>query len=167
MALQVRPDGSLLVRAPQSVREPAIQAFIRKNGEWIERTARLMRQRAERIPQKHLEATEVLAHKKKALADLSERCLHFSERLNVRYKDVRLSNAQGRWGSCSASGRLRFNWRLAMVPAEIMDYVVVHELAHLKELNHSPRFWAAVEQVFPEYRAGKKWLKENAALLHV
>jgi predicted metal-dependent hydrolase len=90
--------------------------------------------------------------KQQALALFLPRCEHFAERLGVRYAAVRLSSAQTRWGSASSAGVIRLSWRLVHFPMATIDYVVAHELAHLREMNHSPRFWAVVESVVPRYR---------------
>ena len=78
----------------------------------------------------------------------------------MRHGEVRISGAKTRWGSCSRKGTINFTYRLMFVPEELADYVVVHELAHLKEMNHSGRFWSVVEQVMPDYRARRKKLRE-------
>ncbi|NOY98925.1 MAG: M48 family metallopeptidase [Chloroflexi bacterium] len=82
------------------------------------------------------------------------------------YARVRISSARTRWGSCSPKGSLNFTWRLVMAPPEIVDYVVVHELSHLREHNHSKAFWTQVEAILPDYRARRKWLRENGGLFH-
>lgn len=94
-----------------------------------------------------------------ARAHYALRIAHFSDRLGVAPKRWRLSSARTRWGSCSADGSIRLNWRLMHFPPEIVDYVVCHELAHLKELNHGPRFWSTVGELFPEYPRARAWLK--------
>jgi predicted metal-dependent hydrolase len=88
-----------------------------------------------------------------ALADFSERVEHYVPLLAVKQPNVRLSNARTRWGSCHANGSILLNWRLIQMPPRLIDYVVVHELAHLREMNHSPRFWAVVGGVIPDYVA--------------
>jgi len=80
-------------------------------------------------------------------------------------RSVRISKARSRWGSCSADDRLAFSWRLMMVPPPVVDYVVIHELAHIREKNHSPRFWALVEKHCPDYRQRRRWLKNEGAVL--
>jgi len=82
----------------------------------------------------------------------AERLAHFAPQLGVAVPPLRLSSARTRWGSCSARGNIALNWRLLLLPADIVDYVVCHELAHLKEMNHSPRFWSVVETLCPDWR---------------
>lgn len=86
----------------------------------------------------------------------------YGERLGVRYTALGLSSASTRWGSCSADGRIRLNWRLIHFPLGVIDYVVAHELAHLREMNHGPRFWQAVASIFPEFEAARDTLKSHA-----
>ena len=83
----------------------------------------------------------------------------FQPQLGVQAKRVRVRNQKRRWGSCSARGWLNFNWRLLLAPSQVLDYVVVHELAHLRELNHSPRFWSLVSAVMPEHTQWRTWLR--------
>ena len=90
----------------------------------------------------------------------NERCEHFAVRLDVRLTKLSLSSAQTRWGSASASGAIRLNWRLIHFPIASIDYVVAHELAHLREMNHSPRFWAVVRSVLPEFELARRSLKD-------
>ena len=90
----------------------------------------------------------------------SERCTHFAARLDVRMTKLSLSSAQTRWGSASASGAIRLNWRLIHFPLASVDYVVAHELAHLREMNHSPRFWAVVRSVLPDFELARRSLKD-------
>ena len=90
-----------------------------------------------------------------------ERCAHFAPRLNVRVTRIALSSAQTRWGSASANGSIRLNWRLIHLALPSIDYVVAHELAHLREMNHSPRFWDVVRSVLPEYEQARGSLKDG------
>ncbi len=90
-----------------------------------------------------------------------ERLVVYSERLGVTFRSYALSSALTRWGSCSSEGRIRLNWRLVHFPLSVVDYVVAHELAHLREMNHSPRFWQTVESIFPEFREARKALKQH------
>ncbi|WP_321955536.1 M48 family metallopeptidase [Paraburkholderia bannensis] len=90
-----------------------------------------------------------------------ERLAVYAARLGVTFRSYALSSAMTRWGSCSSEGRIRLNWRLIHFPLSIVDYVVAHELAHLREMNHSPRFWQTVESIFPEFREARKQLKQH------
>ncbi|WP_322032482.1 SprT family zinc-dependent metalloprotease [Paraburkholderia sp. J76] len=90
-----------------------------------------------------------------------ERLDVYAEKLGVSFRSYALSSAATRWGSCSSEGRIRLNWRLIHFPLSVVDYVVAHELAHLREMNHSPRFWQTVESIFPEFREARKQLKQH------
>lgn len=82
------------------------------------------------------------------------------------YGRMTLRDTRSRWGSCSSRGDLMFSWRLVMAPAEVLDYVAAHEVAHLRHMDHSPAFWACVEELFPDHRACRAWLRENGPALH-
>ena len=85
-----------------------------------------------------------------------------SSDLTLQSVSIRLSNARSRWGSCHTSGRISLNWRLIHLPSHLIDYVVVHELAHLVEMNHSPRFWAVVARVIPDYAARRREIRKES-----
>jgi predicted metal-dependent hydrolase len=100
-------------------------------------------------------------YKKKAKQHLRQRVDFFGHELNLRAKSVKITSAEKRWGSCSADDNLSFSFRLIMAPPAIIDYVIVHELMHIKEKNHSPKFWQRVESVMPGYKIHRHWLKDN------
>ena len=102
-----------------------------------------------------------------ALQRYRERLEFYAPRVGVTYGRVTIREQRSRWGSCSSRNNLNFNWKLIMAPPGVLDYVVIHELCHLHEFNHSPRFWALVEAQMPEYEAWKKWLKEHGEELGV
>lgn len=91
----------------------------------------------------------------------TERAAHWGRAMGVRHGRVRVKDHRSLWGSCTAKGDLNFNWRLSLAPPETLDYVVVHELAHLFERNHSRRFWDRVSRWCPDYRAHRRWLRAN------
>ena len=99
---------------------------------------------------------------REAKAIFAERLPLYAEKLEVRYQSFALSSAMTQWGSCTADGKIRLNWRLIHFALPLIDYVIAHELAHLREMNHSPRFWATVQSVFPEFQAAKKALRDRA-----
>jgi len=93
------------------------------------------------------------------------RVVEFAKIIEVEFKKIRITGADTRWGSCSAKRNLNFSWKLIMAPSKVIDYVIVHEIAHLFEMNHSKRFWDIVEQLFPDYKTYRTWLKDNAQLM--
>lgn len=106
-------------------------------------------------------------YKDNALKQVTVRVKQFAKLMNLEYEDISLSNAKGRWGACTGTNDLSFNWRLIMAPLHIMDYVVVHELAHIKEHNHSKKFWAFVQKYCPDYKIRRTWLKRNGKVLEL
>jgi len=92
---------------------------------------------------------------------LEDRVAHFALRMGLTCRSVRITDAKERWGSCTAAGSLNFAWRLVMAPPTVIDYVIVHELAHLVEMNHSRRFWERLGRILPDYAKRRKWLREN------
>jgi predicted metal-dependent hydrolase len=160
LALYVRRDGRLEVRAPLRTSKAYIDDFVLKKRDWIEKTRlRLAARQEARKTLRLTEAEEALC-RAQAKAYLQQKCRHFSGIMGLRYGEIKVNGAKTRWGSCNRKGGLNFTYRLMFVPEELRDYVVVHELAHLKEMNHSDRFWAVVEQVMPDYRARRKRLRD-------
>ncbi len=104
-------------------------------------------------------------YKREAHRKIVERVEYYAKKWGFKYRKIRITAALTRWGSCTLNGNLNFSYRLIMAPIEVVDYVVVHELAHLVEHNHSPKFWKLVETIIPEYKKMKKWLKENGYFL--
>lgn len=106
-------------------------------------------------------------YKKQARSVLTGRVAFYAREYGFDVEKIRISSARMRWGSCSAKKTLSFTWRLVMAPPEVIDYVVVHELCHLRELNHSKAFWTQVEAVLPDYKPRRKWLKEHGLQLNL
>jgi len=106
-------------------------------------------------------------YKKEAKKVISKRVRFYSKLTSLKYKKIRITNANSRWGSCSAKSNLNFTWRLIMAPLLVIDYVVIHELVQLEHLNHSCRFWQKVKTILPDYETSKKWLKHNRYLLKI
>ncbi len=102
-------------------------------------------------------------YKHKLQQKLSERVDGYAASMGVTPKSIKVMELKNRWGSCSAKGAINFHWKCAMLPISVLDYVIVHELAHIKEANHSPKFWRTVEKVLPGYEEQKSWLKFNGA----
>ena len=106
-------------------------------------------------------------YRQQAHSVILERVKKYSRKFNLKYKHLKITSAKKRWGSCSSNGSLNFPWRLVMAPIQIIDYVVVHELAHLKEQNHSKKFWREVEKMMPTYKHRRQWLKEKGDFLRL
>jgi predicted metal-dependent hydrolase len=106
-------------------------------------------------------------YKARALEVISERVKHYSQQYDFTPKQVKITSAKTRWGSCSPSGTLNFTWRLVMAPLDVIDYVVVHELAHLRVKDHSNKFWKVVGSIYPEYKKQRRWLRENGEKLNL
>jgi len=100
---------------------------------------------------------------RRAAADIQGRLARYAPALGVKARPLELAQWKRRWGECHPDGRLRFNWRLIMLPPEIIDYVVVHELAHLRVPGHNPRFWGQVAAILPDYRERRQWLNRYGA----
>lgn len=161
LSLEIMPDGSLLARAPQRMPEREIWAFIREKEDWIRVHREQRMERAADAAADPLSPDQIKELADVALRVLPERCRYFAGIMGVSYGRITIRNQKTRWGSCSSKGNLNFNCLLMLAPPEIRDYVVVHELAHRKEMNHSPCFWKEVEKVLPDYRQRLLWLKKN------
>jgi len=106
-------------------------------------------------------------YKIQAAQKIQERVTWHAKEIGVNYKSINITDAQKRWGSCSQNGSLNFSWRLIMAPVQVVDYVVVHELAHIREKGHSQKFWNLIRMILPGYQENKKWLSENEMLLRI
>lgn len=98
---------------------------------------------------------------------LTERTEYFTELMNLKFRKVFIKNQKTKWGSCSSAKNLNYNWHLIFAPLEVIDYVVIHEISHLRHMNHSKNFWSTVEKYDPNYKSRMKWLKENEQLVRV
>ena len=117
-----------------------------------------------RFPLAHIEGGEEYLskwYKKKAKEIIIPRVERYALALGFSYKRIGITSAKKRWGSCNSKGSINFTYRLVMTPPEIIDYVIVHELMHLREMNHSAKFWSHVAQIIPDYKKRRKWLKDN------
>ena len=168
LAVQIKPDGSVIVRAPLRLPQRDIDRFLREKSAWIEsHRAKILRERQKEKtnPIPSLTDEQLRRLKRRAAVAIPERLEYFAPLVGVDYGRVTIRIQKTRWGSCSAKGDLNFNCLLLLMPPSVLDYVVVHELCHRKQMNHSPRFWAEVERVIPDYKAAQKWLKDNGRSL--
>ena len=165
IAVEVTSDARVIVRAPYAMTDSAIMTFVDARREWISKHVSKMKEKAARkaaAPKYSENERKQLVEK--ALKVIPEKVWLFAKKIGVTYGNITVRNQRTRWGSCSSNGNLNFNYMLAAMPDEILDYVVVHELCHRREMNHSPKFWAEVERALPDYRSSRKWLKENGSM---
>lgn len=148
----------VIVRAPRRMALRDINDFVERHRSWIEqRSKQLTEARQNRHVISEQERQEGIRAAKERIP---RRAAYFAQRMGVTYGRITIREQKTRWGSCSSKGNLNFNWKLVLMPEEILDYVVVHELAHRFEMNHSERFWAIVAEVLPDYRERRRMLKE-------
>ncbi len=162
ISVQIAPSGEVLVRCPRRMSNADIRRFVESKSGWIEKHLE-KRTAAARLPVFTDEQLQVLA--RQARQTIPERVAHFAPLVGVTYGRITIRSQHTLWGSCSSKGNLNFNCLLMLTPPEVLDYVVVHELCHRKEMNHSARFWAEVEHVLPDYEIRRKWLRENGTAL--
>ena len=156
LSIQLLPSGEVEVRAPNRMPKREIDHFLEEKSDWIETHRRKLPAVQPKLTDAELGA--LARHAKEVLPEITA---HFAPLVGVDYGRITIRAQRTRWGSCSAQGNLNFNCLLMLTPDDVMEYVVVHELCHRKEMNHSARFWAEVERVLPHYRESRRWLKEQ------
>ena len=164
VAIEVRPDGKITVRAPLKMPYNEIMKFVEEKENWIEKTLQKAHGKGDEnvVPFTREELEEL---KEKAPEIIPPRVKYYAEKMGVTYGKITIRSQKTRWGSCSSSGNLNFNCLLVLTPPEVLDSVVVHELAHRKEMNHSKRFYDEIYKVYPEYDKCHSWLSRNGTKL--
>lgn len=164
--IQVKSDGRIIVRAPRRMPERHIERFVSEKSYWIEKTLKRLSDAKESLDgAEPLSPEEIKRLSKEALDYIPKRVEYFAPIVGVEYGRITVRNQKTRWGSCSGKKNLNFNCLLMLTNEKVIDYVVVHELCHLKEMNHSKNFWAEVERVLPDYKASRTWLKTNGSAI--
>ena len=167
IALELTPEG-LLVRAPHRATEAEIEQVITKHRRWIDtHMQRLARQREQAQQDGPLSDEDIRALTDQARDYIPRRVAHYAPLIGIdpsKIGRVTIRSQKTRWGSCSAKGNLNFNCLLVLLSDDVIDSVVVHELCHRKQMNHSAAFYKEVERVFPEYKKCDKWLKKNGSV---
>ena len=158
IAIRITPGGEVEVRCPLKMPEAAARSFVESKAGWIREKLEKMADRP-RLPK--LTEAELDALGENARHFFGDRAAYFAPRVGVDYGRITIRCQKTRWGSCSSKGNLNFNCLLMLAPEDVRDYVVVHELCHRREMNHSPRFWAEVERVLPGYRVPRQWLGDH------
>lgn len=158
LGLEVTREGRVIVRAPLRASADSIERFVCDHADWIARAQARQRARLEAHPEPdEAQRAELI---RRAREELPPKVAYYAQRMGLKPAGLRITSARTRFGSCSAQNRLCFSWRLMEYPDAAVEYVVVHELAHIVHKNHGPRFWALVEQYLPDYRARRALLRE-------
>ena len=161
IAIQIQPDGQVLVRCPGRMCLADVEAFVDRKRQWIAKHLAMIKQ--QEVPRYSPE--DIARFREQMRIAVMQRVAYYAPIVGVSYNRITVRAQRTRWGSCSSKGNLNFNCLLVLVPPEVLDYIVVHELCHRKELNHSARFWKEVERVLPDYRVQEKWIRQNGRKL--
>lgn len=159
LALEIGRDLTLTVRAPMKMPLSVIEEFIEKHDKWIDKKLDVMKNRE--IKPDNLLPEEIAALKMRAKEILPKKVAYFSEIMGLKPSGVKITSAKKRFGSCSGKNSLCFSYELMLYPDEAIDYVVVHELAHIKHRNHSAKFYKLIEKYLPDYKRREKILKSR------
>lgn len=166
IALEITPKGEVLVRAPFSMPQSEIEKFVKDKEAWIwKHLSKIEKKTEEQSQIEPLSDAELQKLGDLALKVLPQRVKLYAAQMGVSVGRITIRCQKTRWGSCTREGNLNFNCLLMLAPEEVQNYVVVHELCHRLEMNHSKRFWAEVAKVMPDYQIHQKWLKENGSRL--
>ena len=163
IGIQVK-DGKVIVRAPLRARQEDIDRFVAKSEAWIRRHLQEQEEKRRQEaahPVERMTGEQIEALAQRAAEVIPRRVAHYAPLVGVTYGKITIRNQRSRWGSCSAKGNLNFNCLLCLAPPEVLDSVVVHELCHRLEMNHSKRFYENVLRVYPDYYRHHAWLKEH------
>ncbi len=169
--ISIKPDGLVELVLPKFMPEFLGKTFLKKNKTWVLKN--LEKQKIKKIHQEKnnfqkikLEYSEKY-YRDKAKKYLPERVIFFTNLLDIAFNQVRIKNTKTRWGSCSGKKNLNFSWKIMLAPEKVIDYLVVHEICHLKEMNHSQKFWSLVELLDPKFKEHKLWLQDHNYLLKI
>lgn len=161
ISIQIKPN-QVIIRAPQRMKNKDIENFVESKRDWIEKHLRSVFEKQKLLDSAEpYSAEEIKSFVAKAKEIIPRRVEFYAPKIGVDYKRISVRCQKTRWGSCSSKGNLNFNCLLVLLPDEIIDSVVVHELCHRKHMNHSADFYAEIEKVFPDYKRCRQWLKEN------
>lgn len=158
--LVVHGDGRVTVTAPRFASRRVIEQFVASKSEWIkQKLANFKKHPPVLVPK--LSKAEIVKYKKLARVLVEARIKHFNALYNFKFQRIAIRNQKTRWGSCSKKGNLNFNFKIVLLPPGLADYIVVHELCHLGEFNHSKNFWALVAKTVPNFRALRGELRKH------
>lgn len=159
MRLAVYCDGAVVVTTPFDLQETMAERFIREKSQWLLSKIAFFKQFKGQAIVRY-SWRDFLKYKNEAYRLVVERVNHFNNIYKFNFNRINIKNQKTRWGSCSKKGNLNFNYKVKFLPARLADYIIIHELCHLKEFNHSRRFWSLVGTIFPDYKEIKKQIKQ-------
>lgn len=163
VSIQVKPN-EVIIRAPMRMKEKEIEKFVESKRNWIEKHLKSLSEKQKALENiEPYSDEEISSFVKKAKEIIPKKVEFYAEKIGVTYNRITIRCQRTRWGSCSSKGNLNFNCLLVLLPDEIIDSVIVHELCHRKHMNHSAKFYEEVEKVFPEYRKCHEWLNRNGS----
>lgn len=163
VSIQVKPN-EVIIRAPMRMKEKEIEKFVESKRNWIEKHLKSLSEKQKALENiEPYSDEEISSFVKKAKEIILKKAEFYAEKIGVTYNRITIRCQRTRWGSCSSKGNLNFNCLLVLLPDEIIDSVIVHELCHRKHMNHSAKFYEEVEKVFPEYRKCHEWLNRNGS----
>lgn len=166
MVIEITKEAKVLVRAPYRMPMAEIKRFVNEKSDWIQKhVEKMLEKQQERSAQEKLTNADIQKLAKEALDTLPKKVEYYAKIIGVTYGRITIRNQKTRWGSCSAKGNLNLNCLLMLTPEEVQDYVVVHELCHRKQMNHSKQFWEEVGKILPDYRERRTWLKEHGSAI--
>lgn len=160
LRLAVYPGGELVVTAPRFLGIRAIEQFIVRKSAWVLDKVDKLAAVPKRIKTKN-SRTDFIKHKSAALKIARQKMEHFNQFYNLKWRRVSIKNQKTRWGSCSRQGNINFNYKIALLPDRAVDYIIVHEMCHLAEMNHSRKFWNLVAKTVPDHREIRRELRKN------
>jgi predicted metal-dependent hydrolase len=162
--ITISREKGVVVTVPNVYRESAVEKFLEEKADWITKTtARLESLGPPLLPR--AKRGDYARYKQQALALAVARVEHLNQFYGFRFKSIGIRNQKTRWGSCSRQRNLNFNYKIALLPPSLTDYIAVHEICHLKEMNHSPKFWTLVEKTVPNYKQLRTQLRKNSLLV--
>ena len=165
-AIKITADMQIVVFVPLYVSDNEIERMVISKSKWIdEHMLKVQSAIDERSKLEKITFEQVKELADQAVEYIPKRVKYYAEKENFVYNKITIKNLVSRWGSCSTKGNLNFNCLLMLTPDYVIDYIVVHELCHLREMNHSEKFWAEVEKIMPDYQRAELWLKQNGGNL--
>ncbi|WP_301965540.1 M48 family metallopeptidase [uncultured Ruminococcus sp.] len=165
-AIKITADMQIVVFVPLYVSDNEIERMVISKSKWIdEHMLKVQSTIDERSKLEKITFEQIKELADQAVEYIPKRVKYYAEKENFIYNKITIKNLVSRWGSCSTKGNLNFNCLLMLTPDYVIDYIVVHELCHLREMNHSEKFWAEVEKIMPDYQRAELWLKQNGGNL--